>query len=209
MVEGTEGTEGTDYTVGDYLLDRLAEIGVAHVFGVPGDFNLEFLDHVLAHPDLRWVGGANELNAGYCADGYGRLRGIAALVTTFGVGELSAANAVAGSYAEHVPVVHIVGAPSKDAQAARRVVHHSLGDGDFQHFLRMAREITCAQADLTQATATREIDRVLTEVREQKRPGWPPTSPGFRSTRPRHRCRRAPPAPARGHWRCSPKPPAP
>ncbi|GAS94264.1 pyruvate or indole-3-pyruvate decarboxylase pdc [Mycolicibacterium canariasense] len=162
----------TDYTVGDYLLDRLAELGATEVFGVPGDFNLEFLDHVLAHDTIRWVGGANELNAGYTADGYGRLRGIAALVTTFGVGELSAANAVAGSFAEHVPVVHIVGAPSKDAQAARRVVHHSLGDGDFEHFFRMAREITCAQASLTPATATREIDRVLSEVREQKRPGY-------------------------------------
>jgi indolepyruvate decarboxylase len=42
---------------------------------------------------------------------------------------LSAANAVAGG-AEHVPVVHIVGAPSKDTQGARRVVHHTLGDGD-------------------------------------------------------------------------------
>jgi indolepyruvate decarboxylase len=162
----------TDYTVGDYLLDRLAELGATEVFGVPGDFNLEFLDHVLAHDTIRWVGGANELNAGYTADGYGRLRGIAALVTTFGVGELSAANAVAGSFAEHVPVVHIVGAPSKDAQAARRVVHHSLGDGDFEHFFRMSREITCAQANLIPATATREIDRVLSEVREQKRPGY-------------------------------------
>jgi indolepyruvate decarboxylase len=162
----------TEYTVGDYLLDRLAELGVTEVFGVPGDFNLEFLDHVLAHDTVRWVGGANELNAGYTADGYGRLRGISALVTTFGVGELSAANAVAGSYAEHVPVVHIVGAPSKDAQGARRVVHHSLGDGDFEHFLRMAREITCAQANLIPATATREIDRVLLEVREHKRPGY-------------------------------------
>ena len=76
---------------------------------------------------IRWVGSANELNAGYAADGYGRLRGMAALVTTFGVGELSAANAIAGSYAEHVPVVHIVGAPSKDAQGARRVVHHYSG----------------------------------------------------------------------------------
>lgn len=161
-----------DYTVGDYLLDRLAELGTTHMFGVPGDFNLEFLDHVVAHPNIRWVGGANELNAGYAADGYGRLRGIASLLTTFGVGELSAANAIAGSYAEHVPVVHIVGAPSKDAQAARRVVHHSLGDGDFQRFLRMAREITCAQADLEPATATREIDRVLSEVRERKRPGY-------------------------------------
>lgn len=160
------------YTVGDYLLDRLAELGVTEVFGVPGDYQLEFLDHVLAHPRMNWIGGANELNAGYAADGYGRLRGMAALVTTFGVGELSAANAIAGSYAEHVPVVHIVGAPSKDSQAARRIVHHTLGDGDFEHFLRISREITCAQANLAPATATREIDRVLSEVREQKRPGY-------------------------------------
>jgi alpha-keto-acid decarboxylase len=162
----------SDYTVGDYLLDRLAELGVTEIFGVPGDYQLEFLDHILAHPRVRWVGGANELNAGYAADGYGRLRGMAALVTTFGVGELSAANAIAGSYAERVPVVHIVGAPSKDAQGARRIVHHTLGDGDFEHFLRISREITCAQANLVPATATREIDRVLSEVREQKRPGY-------------------------------------
>jgi len=162
----------TGYTVGDYLLDRLAELGVTEIFGVPGDYQLEFLDHIVAHPRIHWVGGANELNAGYAADGYGRLPGMAALVTTFGVGELSAANAVAGSYAEHVPVVHIVGAPSKDTQGARRVVHHTLGDGDFEHFLRMSREITCAQANLVPATATREIDRVLSEVREQKRPGY-------------------------------------
>jgi TPP-dependent 2-oxoacid decarboxylase len=160
------------FTVGDYLLDRLAELQVSEIFGVPGDYNLEFLDHVIAHPDIRWVGNANELNAGYAADGYGRLRGMAALVTTFGVGELSAANAIAGSYAEHVPVVHIVGGPSKDAQGTRRALHHSLGDGDFEHFLRMSREITCAQTALMPATATREIDRVLSEVREQKRPGY-------------------------------------
>ena len=97
---------------------------------------------------------------------------MSALITTFGVGELSAANAIAGSYAEHVPVVHIVGAPSKDAQGARRVVHHSLGDGDFEQFLRIAREITCAHANLAPATATREIDRVLSEIREQKLPGY-------------------------------------
>jgi alpha-keto-acid decarboxylase len=160
------------YTVGDYLLDRLAELGVSEIFGVPGDYNLEFLDHIVAHPTVRWVGSANELNAGYAADGYGRLRGMSAVVTTFGVGELSAANAVAGSYAEHVPVVHIVGGPSKDAQGARRALHHSLGDGDFEHFFRISREITCAQANLMPATACREIDRVLSEVREHKLPGY-------------------------------------
>lgn len=181
----------TDYTVGDYLLDRLVELGVSEVFGVPGDFNLEFLDHIVTHESVRWVGNANELNAGYAADGYGRIRGISALVTTFGVGELSAANAIAGSYAEHVPVVHIVGAPSKDAQAAHRVVHHSLGDGDFGHFLRVAREFTCAQADLEAATATEEIDRVLLEVHQQNYPAISCSPPMSRGSPPTHRRRRS------------------
>jgi alpha-keto-acid decarboxylase len=172
VVVVTDPASDADYTVGDYLLDRLAELGVSEIFGVPGDYNLEFLDHIVAHPAIRWVGSTNELNAGYAADGYGRLRGMSAVVTTFGVGELSLANAIAGSYAEHVPVVHIVGGPSKDAQGTRRALHHSLGDGDFEHFFRISREITCAQTNLMPATACREIDRVLIEVREQKRPGY-------------------------------------
>ncbi|MDU3077465.1 MAG: thiamine pyrophosphate-binding protein, partial [Mixta calida] len=73
-------------TVSDYLLQRLNEIGINHLFGVPGDFNLAFLDRVIAHPRLAWVGCANELNAAYAADGYARSQGAAALLTTFGVG---------------------------------------------------------------------------------------------------------------------------
>lgn len=63
------------YTVADYLLDRLAGCGIGHLFGVPGDYNLQFLDHVIDHPTLRWVGCANELNAAYAADGYARMSG--------------------------------------------------------------------------------------------------------------------------------------
>lgn len=138
-----------DYTISDYLLDRLAELGADRVFGVPGDFTLTLLDHVVDHATLGWVGCTNELNAGYAADGYARLRGIGALMTTFGVGELSAINAITGSFAEHVPVVHIVGSPSSGAQTAQRIVHHSLGDGVFTHFLHMHENITCARAALT------------------------------------------------------------
>lgn len=161
-----------NYTIGDYLLDRLAELGLTELFGVPGDFNLHFLDHVVAHRSIRWVGSANELNAGYSADGYARIRGIGAFLTTYGVGELSAINAVAGSFAESVPVVQIVGAPPKQTQASGRKIHHSLGDGDFKHFLRMAQEVTCAHADLDAATATWEIDRVLRDVVFRRRPGY-------------------------------------
>ncbi|MDL5156946.1 alpha-keto acid decarboxylase family protein [Actinomycetospora termitidis] len=160
------------YCVADYLADRLAEVGVEHVFGVPGDYNLAMLDHVVAHDRLQWVGCANELDAGYAADGYGRLRGMAALATAFGVGELSAINAMAGSFAEHVPVVHVVGAPSTDHQSAHRMVHHSLGDGDFTHFMTMHEGITCARAALTVDTARAEIDRVVAAVRDQHLPGY-------------------------------------
>ncbi len=162
----------TQYTVSDYLLDRLAELGVAHLFGVPGDYTLSLLDHVVRHPRVDWVGCRNELNAGYAADGYGRVRGVGALCTTFGVGELSAINAVTGSFAEHVPVIHVVGAPSSNSQSAHRIVHHSLGDGVFTHFLDMHASITCARAALTGDNARTEIDRVLAQVRDARLPGY-------------------------------------
>jgi indolepyruvate decarboxylase len=106
------------YTVTDFLLDRLGELGAGHMFGVPGDFTLGLLDHVDAHPDMEWVGTASELGAGYAADGYARVRGLGVVCTTFGVGELSAVNALAGSYAERVPVLALVGAPTTAVQQA-------------------------------------------------------------------------------------------
>ncbi|EEP7335227.1 alpha-keto acid decarboxylase family protein [Salmonella enterica] len=160
------------YTVADYLLDRLAGCGIGHLFGVPGDYNLQFLDHVIDHPTLRWVGCANELNAAYAADGYARMSGAGALLTTFGVGELSAINGIAGSYAEYVPVLHIVGAPCSAAQQRGELMHHTLGDGDFRHFYRMSQAISVASAILYEQNACFEIDRVLGEMLAARRLGY-------------------------------------
>ncbi|EKT6493088.1 alpha-keto acid decarboxylase family protein [Salmonella enterica] len=160
------------YTVADYLLDRLAGCGIGHLFGVPGDYNLQFLDHVIDHPTLRWVGCANELNAAYAADGYARMSGAGALLTTFGVGELSAINGIVGSYAEYVPVLHIVGAPCSAAQQRGELMHHTLGDGDFRHFYRMSQAISAASAILDEQNACFEIDRVLGEMLAARRPGY-------------------------------------
>ncbi|RAS81001.1 alpha-keto acid decarboxylase family protein [Priestia endophytica] len=159
-----------DYTIGDYLLDRLAEIGVHHVFGVPGDYNLMFLDEVLKHKELEWIGNCNELNAAYAADGYARLNGIGAVMTTFGVGELSAVNGIAGSYAEHVPIVKVTGAPTTKVMKEGSYVHHTLGDGNFHRFSTMFREVTCAQTILTVENASQEIDRVLLACLTEKKP---------------------------------------
>jgi pyruvate decarboxylase len=87
--------------LGDYLFTRLLQLGVESMFGVPGDYNLRLLDFVTP-AGLHWVGNCNELNAAYAADGYGRIKGLAALITTYGVGELSALNGIAGAYAENL-----------------------------------------------------------------------------------------------------------
>jgi pyruvate decarboxylase len=63
---------------------------------------------------LKWLGAANELNAAYAMDGYARIKGLpGVLVTTYAVGELSAMNGVAGAYAEHAGMIHIVGMPAR------------------------------------------------------------------------------------------------
>src|SRR5262249_30270913 len=172
-VLATEGATVSDgFTVGDYLISRLTEIGITRVFGVPGDYNLAFLDHIVGSAELAWVGSANELNAAYAADGYARVAGAGAVVTTYGVGELSAINGIAGSYAEYVPVVHIVGAPSTGVQRAGALVHHTLGDGDFEHFARAHAEVTVAQAYLSAGNAAAETARVLATLLRERRPGY-------------------------------------
>jgi pyruvate decarboxylase len=84
--------------VATYLFTRLKQMGIDSIHGLPGDFNLVMLDHIEGC-GLKWVGNTNELNAGYAADGYGRIKGMAAVITTFGVGELSLLNATAGRQA--------------------------------------------------------------------------------------------------------------
>ena len=163
-------------TVAGYLLTRLTQAGLASVFGVPGDYNLGLLDAIAGRPDLAWIGMATEQGAGYAADSYARQRGIGALVTTFGAGELSALDAVAGACAASVPVVHIVGTPALAAREAGEAgeagatLHHNLPGRDYGHFARMAAEVTAAQADLHPATAPEEIDRVLATALRTSRP---------------------------------------
>lgn len=161
-----------NYTIADYLFDRIAEVGATEIFGVPGDYNLLFLDNIIESDKLRWVGNTNELNAGYAADGYARERGFAAMVTTFGVGELSALNAIAGSYAEYAPVLHIAGAPKLNYQERKLILHHSLGEGEFDDFMSMSEPVSVAQALITPKNAASQIDHVICQVIKKQRPGY-------------------------------------
>lgn len=160
-----------EITLGKYLFERLRQLEVNTIFGLPGDFNLTLLDKIYEVDGLRWAGNANELNAAYAADGYSRVKGLACLVTTFGVGELSALNGVAGAYAEHVGLLHVVGTPSVTSQAKQLLLHHTLGNGDFTVFHRMSNNISSTSAFLSDIrSAPAEIDRCIREAYINQRP---------------------------------------
>jgi pyruvate decarboxylase len=153
-------------TLGRYMWERIHQIGVDTIFGVPGDFNLQFLDSIFHVDGLRWMGNQNELNAAYAADGYARVKGVpGCLVTTHGVGELSALNGIAGSMSEHVKVIHVVGQTTKAMQKNHMMIHHSIGNKpDHQMYNKASAGLRYAAAELWDVeTAPAEIDRVIRE----------------------------------------------
>jgi indolepyruvate decarboxylase len=157
-------------TLIEHVLMRLKRLGIREIFGVPGDFAFPVNDAICHDPELRWIGNCNELNAAYAADGYARLKGFAALCTTFGVGELSALNGVAGSYTEHLPVFHLVGMPRTQTQRQHLIVHHTLGNGEFDLFLKMTQPAVCASSILTPGNVVSEMERLVTAALSHRRP---------------------------------------
>jgi indolepyruvate decarboxylase len=157
-------------TVIEHVLGRLKEIGVDDIFGVAGDYAFPVNDAIVEHPAINWIGCCNELNAAYAADGYARMRGVGAVCTTYGVGELAAISAIAGSYAEHLAVFHLIGTPNLPTQEGRALVHHTLGNGEFDLFSRMAELVVCASAIMTPQNAVAETERLIAEALYHRRP---------------------------------------
>ena len=155
-------------TIARYLLQRLHEAGIGHMFGVPGDYVLDFLDAVLVSP-IRWIGTCNELNAGYAADGYARMKGAGVVTVTYGVGALSMLNAVAGAFAERIPLIVISGSPPRRRRETGALVHHLIADYDTQ--LEIFKKVTADAVILNDPlTAPDVIDRVLQMALTRKRP---------------------------------------
>jgi indolepyruvate decarboxylase len=157
-------------SIGNFLLRRLQEAGIRHIFGVPGDYNLELLQQLQDAGALKWVGTCNELNASYAADGYARLNGLGALTVTNGVGPLSAINGVGGSFSEHVPVICIAGSIPLRSIDRGLGMHHTMADGSWDHFLNAYAHVTAAHTRLTPRNAAAEIDRLILTAWQEKLP---------------------------------------
>jgi len=155
-------------TIGQYLLKRLYEAGVKHIFGVPGDYVLGFYDLMVKSP-VRHIGTTREDSAAFAADGYARCLGMGALAVTYGVGALNTVNAVAGAYAESSPVVVISGGPGVREQQDDSLIHHRFGPFTFQR--EIFERITCVSVVLNDPViAFRQIDHAIASARRFCKP---------------------------------------
>ncbi|MBD2099455.1 alpha-keto acid decarboxylase family protein [Leptolyngbya sp. FACHB-261] len=160
----------TAVSVGNYLIQRLYEHNVHHVFGVPGDFVLGF-DKLLEDSAIQFINTCDEQGAGLAADAYARLRGLGAVCVTYCVGGLKVVNATAEAFAEKSPVIVISGAPGTNERIKNPLLHHKVREFDTQY--KVFQELTIASAVLDNAnTAFAEIDRVIAAVLRYKRPGY-------------------------------------
>jgi TPP-dependent 2-oxoacid decarboxylase len=158
----------TAQPIGGYLIERLAALGVRHVFAVPGDYVLGFLHEVERSP-LQVVNTCDEQGAGFAADAYARLCGLGVVCITYCVGGLKVANTTAQAFAEKSPVVVISGAPGTGERVKNPLLHHRVREFDTQ--LKVFEQLTVAATVLNDPqTACREIDRVLTAALRYKRP---------------------------------------
>lgn len=159
-----------DIKLAYYLFGRLEQCGAECTFGIPGDFALPLYAQQ-AEYGMKTIVCAHEPGCVYAADAYSRLKGLGAVVTTYGVGGLNLINPVAMAYAEYSPVIVISGAPALAGRREHPVFHHLVKD--YQSQQRIFDEVTCATAALTDAkSAAAEIDRVIDACLSYKRPGY-------------------------------------
>src|SRR6476660_712401 len=157
--------------VASYLIQRLYDLGVRHIFGVPGDFVLGFYHELIQSNKLKVINTCDEQGAGFAADAYARINGMGVVCVTYCVGGLKVANTTAHAFAEKSPVIVISGSPGTNERARNPLLHHKVRDFDTQR--RVFEQLTCAATVLDDSqSALREIDRVLAAVRRYKRPGY-------------------------------------
>ncbi|MGC2571581.1 MAG: thiamine pyrophosphate-binding protein [Candidatus Nitrosopolaris sp.] len=155
--------------IGSYLIQRLYDHGVRHMFGVPGDFVLGFYQQLMQSNKLKVINTCDEQGAAFAADAYARINGLGAVCVTYCVGGLKVVNATAQAFAEKSPVVVISGAPGIKERIKNPLLHHKVRDFDTQQKIFEHMTIDSVLID-NPRTAAKDIDRVLSSAIRYKRP---------------------------------------
>lgn len=95
--------------VSEVMVRYLKAAGIGHVFGYPGDPNIEFME-AARRAGMQFVLGRREGTAGLMAQAYGFLTGRPGVcMSTLGPGSSNLVNAVANAYLDRVPMIALSG----------------------------------------------------------------------------------------------------
>lgn len=156
-------------SVAEFLIERLENAGIKHIFGVPGDYILQFIQQVSQTDKIKFINTTDENHAGFAADAYARVNGIGCVCATYNVGALKLCNSVAGAYAEKSPVLVISGSPGLRERNEDFLLHHVVKGFDNQY--KIFNHITCHSVVLDDATtAGWKIDEALEMLNHHKQP---------------------------------------
>ncbi|MFN3860232.1 MAG: indolepyruvate/phenylpyruvate decarboxylase [Roseateles sp.] len=157
-------------TLAQRLVDALLARGAREIFGIPGDFALPLFREIERDGRLPILTLAHEPGVGFAADAAARVRGaLGVAAVTYGAGALNLVNAVAGAYAERVPLVVLSGAPAAHEAVSGLLLHHQVKQLDSQW--RLYEEITADRARLDDLErAPQAIARVLDTALARSRP---------------------------------------
>jgi TPP-dependent 2-oxoacid decarboxylase len=159
----------SNQSVGDYLIDRLHNYGIRHIFGVPGDYILGFYQQLNQSNKIKIINTCDEQGAGFAADAYARINGLGVACVTYCVGGLKVVNSTAQAFAEKSPLVIISGAPGINERLKNPLLHHKVKDFDTQRKIFEHITVDSIILDNTQ-TAAQNIDRVLSSAIYYKKP---------------------------------------
>ncbi len=129
------------------LIEALLAEGVDVVFGIPGVGTLPVYDAMLDHPGLRHIETRHEQGAIFMADGYARATGrVGVAFTSGGPGALNTVTAMASSFNDSVPVLHVMNENPAEVRRKGKGHFHDMADqfGVFRSVSDFGMQVTLA-----------------------------------------------------------------
>lgn len=155
-------------TVTEFLIERLQNLGIEYIFGGTGDYINPFLKDI-NNSKINFINTHDELNAGYAADAYARIKGFGCVCANYNTGALKLCNSVAGAYAERSPIVVISGSPAKKERNEDFLLHNLVKSFDNQY--EIFKHLTCYSVILNDSSvAGYQIDQALEYLKVRKQP---------------------------------------
>ena len=156
-------------SVSEFLIERLENLGVKHIFGVSRQDGNPFVENIKSSNKIQFINNVDETGSGFSADTYARINGIGCVCANYNAGALKLCNSIAGAYAEKSPILVVSISPSIKNRNKDFILHHLVKSFDNQQ--KIFKNITCNSIILDDATkAGFAIDSAIEDLQNKKQP---------------------------------------